>query len=194
MFTGPPSSSLAPNGAAPRSADLPRFQYGLKGLFLLTTAFAGLTALASMISTVALVAVVWFLLLVLAHVAGNAWGRRQQREARAPSELDEGPPPPTEVAAAWQRPRDVSLGRRVDFGRSMFFTVTVAAAAGLAAGALFVLCGGMPRWNAYGLVVASFSAAVLGGVLGFLLSGCLRVLAQALAEATDSTPAVRSRD
>lgn len=179
----------APLVPAPLAPSPPRFQFGLKSLFLLTALAASLTALAGLISTVAMVAVVWFLLLVLAHVAGNAWGR-QQHQARAPSELDEGPPPAISAQSPRPpRPGDVPLGRHADFGRSMFFTVTVAAIAGLAAGALFVLGGGVPQWNVYGLLVASFSAAVLGGVLGFLLSGCLRVLAQAVAEATESAPA-----
>jgi hypothetical protein len=51
---------------------------------------------------------------------------------------------------------------------------------------MFIVCGGVPHWNVYGLVVAALSAGVLGGLLGFLLSGFFRVLTQAILEASDS--------
>ena len=184
-MSGPLPSTVSASGPAPR-----RFQYGLKGLFVLTAVAAGTAALASAVSTVTMVAIVWFALLVLAHVAGNAWGTRQRLIARTPSELDEGPP---RVAPRVDQVAQARLGRHAKFGRSMVFTVTAAAVAGLAAGALFVV-GGVPHWNIYGLLVASISAAVLGGVLGFLLSGCVRVLAQAVLEASGAAPAAPSQE
>jgi hypothetical protein len=174
-----PRSATSSDGAAPPR----RFQYGLKTLFFVTAVVGGATALAGLANTLTMVAVAWFGVLVLAHVAGNLWGTKSRRAGRIRSELDEGPPP---ALPRTTLPAAARLGRSAEFGRSMVFTVVVAAVAGLGVGAMFIVCGGVPHWNVYGLVVAALSAGVLGGLLGFLLSGFFRVLTQAILEASDS--------
>lgn len=169
--------------AAPRP-----FQFGLRTLFVATACFSALFAVMSFIGAVWSTILVWFLLLVLLHVVGNAWGsHRWRRDGQDASEMtEEGPPwrsgPPAEAPAT-------RLRESTRLGWTML-AVTISGAllgGGLGAGSL--ACLGSAKIGYVAIAVGGISSAILGGFFGFLASSFVEVAGQAWREAVNGRPA-----
>jgi hypothetical protein len=132
---------------------------------------------------------VWLLLLVFAHVFGNAWGTRarQRNDSKSFVEVDvveprQARPAPLAADPSAVRLRHTAVFRPFDF-------VAIGAAAVLGGG-----LGGSALWATYwnragysAILVGAVSSAIIGGFLGFLCVTFLRVAVSAAADARHST-------
>ena len=167
-------------------------QFGLRTLFVAVTLCAALFAVMSVLGAVVSVALGWFLLLIAAHVAGNAWGTRIRDRRGSAGDIDERNGPPSNRMQRLQFAPLSSLRERTGIGRVMLAASSIGAALGGVLGT-YVLC--QVNWNrlcaAHGLggslfaiVLGGVSTAIIGGFLGFLTSSFLEVGLQALRQAT----------
>jgi hypothetical protein len=171
----------------PRIAErLPRPQFTLRALLGMVALVAAWLTLARLLSTTWAIAVTWLLVLVAGHVAGNFLGTRLrgERSARQPGDTA------GDTAAAEQprRERPIAfaplsgLREHRSLNRRVFVTAAVGAIGGMVLGAMFLLTRNLPHLGLAGLVVGSLSAGIIGGLLAFLTSSCLSVLAAAWRE------------
>lgn len=168
-----------------RVIEAPRFSLRslLLGVGLLSALFAVMSALGAVYS----VLLVWVVLLVAAHVVGNAWGTRL-REGRVETNADSpGLPVRTATAAMARSARapTTRLGGRIGIDRYMVVATCAGAVSGAVLGTLVFsrIYGHTAGLSA--ILFGAFSAAVLGGFLGFLVSSFLGVALQALREASN---------
>ncbi|MBI1902119.1 MAG: hypothetical protein HYS13_13545 [Planctomycetia bacterium] len=171
-----PPQAPTPRRPAPR-----RFaQFSLRALLL----WVGLVGLGLSVMSWAgpmwSVLIGWVLILVAAHVTANAWGTRSATQ----------PPDEDQLAErdAWAAPRRVScapatpLRRSFEGGRARWVTALIAAVAGGVLGICYLQWAmSAPRW--YGLLMGGLATAVIGGLLGFLLSSFLQVIGVAVGDA-----------
>ena len=182
------AASRSPNtstfdGATRGSTSIPRFS--LRTLLLLVAGAAALCGVTSVLSVEATVALLFFLSLVLAHVAANAWGTRVGfRPAPRAARLD-APPLADKarvdraVASAGVTP----LMRRRRLGVATFAMAAIGALLGAVAGVIIrvAFLHGLPM---PGTLVVTLSVAAIGGNFGFLLATFFRTSLGAWAEAT----------
>ena len=159
-----------------------RAQFSLRALLLGVTLAAVLCGLIVSVSPLWTLIIGWFFVLVVGHVLGNWLGtrlrqKRQLRDAQADS-FDEHPPCGPVRYAPTSR-----LRHHVALGRSMFISTVISAVAGCALGVIYLI-----RYSAHvttsGLAVGAISAAVIGGVFGFLTSAFITVTMCAIHEAS----------
>lgn len=136
------------------------------------------------------VAIVWFLMLAAAHVAGNAYATRARH---APGELSRDNPSTENEADP--RPKCTATGTERDFapatrlrqstrlGWLMFALTGVGAIAGCIVGVTLLTLVNWGPIGASGVIVGGISCAVLGALLGFLTSTFLGVFLRAWSEA-----------
>jgi hypothetical protein len=149
----------------------------LRALFGLVAIAAVICFVATTVSVLWAVIVGWFLLLVVGHVLGNWLGTTIRSRPTTPEQAAERPADKPVVFAPTGR-----LWHHVILGRAMFVSAGMSALVGCVLGIVFVL--GRPQQPSWtGLLVAATSAAVLGGLLGFLVSAFLSVGLCALHEA-----------
>jgi hypothetical protein len=167
----------------------PRFT--LRALLGAVTALGCLFGLMTALGTVWSMALVLFLTLIAAHVAGNSLGTklRDRASRRGPGErpvdFQPGQRPKLEVVSPQPLTQRARLNR---------VTLVVAAAAALAGGAL----GGAaaaeiyPRAGAAALALGAGSSAILGAFVGFAVTSFVCVVRAAMREALcGCDPAVR---
>lgn len=158
------------------------WQFGLRTMFLLMASVSVLLMIMGLVGIVWSSVLVWFLLLVSAHVVGNSWGKRERAHAagRGDSERIEhvDRPAPLEADPAAVRLRQPAVFYWLDYA-------VIGAAAVLGGG-----LGGSALWAAYSdqsgysaIVVGAVSSAVIGGFLGFLCVTCARVALWAVSDA-----------
>ncbi len=180
-------TSLVPTPEDSKAAPRP-FQFGLRALFFATACFSALFAVMSFIGAVWSAILVWFLLLVLLHVAANAWGsHRWRRDGQDAFEaMEEVPPwrsgPPAEAPAT-------RLRESTRLGWTMFVVTISGAVLGGALGAGSLACLGSAKVGYVAIVVGGISSAILGGFFGFLTSSFVEVAGQAWREAVSGRPA-----
>jgi hypothetical protein len=136
--------------------------------------FAVLSHLGPLCSAV----VIWGVVLVAAHVAGNACGT--QRTGAAPQRRAALPP----VARAIWEMRATRLRQHHGPGLSMFVGILLGAAAGGLVGTLALWGVYREQFGAGPVGVGGVSSAVVGGFLGFLAASFLQVTKRAWQEAT----------
>ncbi len=152
-------------------------QFSLRALFGLVAVVAVICFLATTVSALWAAIIGWFLLLVVGHVLGNWLGTTIRGRPMPPEQTAERPADEPLVFAPTGR-----LWHHVILGRAMFISAGLSAVVGCVLGIVFVL--GRPQQPSWtGLVVGAASAAVLGGLLGFLVSAFLSVGLCALHEA-----------
>jgi hypothetical protein len=162
----------------PETPREPRPQFSLRALLGLVAVVAMMCAVITTLDPLWAIVIGWFVILVIGHVLGNSWSTRVGRGSGPPEQLaerpsDAGPP----VFAPTSR-----LRHHVILGRAMFVSAALSAIVGCVLGTLFVLNRPeTPSWT--GLLIGSASSAVLGGLLGFLVSSFLSVGLCALHEA-----------
>jgi len=131
----------------------------------------------------------WFLLLVVGHVLGNWLGRTIGRKPVTPEQTAERPSSADPLVFA----PTSRLWHHVILGRAMFVSAGLSAVVGCVLGVLFVLNRPeAPSWT--GLLVGAASAAVIGGLFGFLVSSFLSVGLCALHEACGAGKADGGRE
>ncbi|HVU88951.1 MAG TPA: hypothetical protein VHD36_16625 [Pirellulales bacterium] len=150
-------------------------QFGTRSVLIGTAGCALIALVFQRFGATAGVSLVWFLILAAAHVAGNAFGTRQTAQAPRPPRESPGSDPMIRYAPA------TPLRDQRGFGRRLVIITASAALAGLLLGsAALVLV--VPA-NLAGIVLGSFSAAVLGGFLGFVGGSFVMVATRSFREA-----------
>jgi DNA-binding transcriptional MerR regulator len=153
-------------------------QFSLRALLGLVAVAAVICFLATVVSALWAVIIGWFVLLVIGHVLGNWLGRTIGRKPVTPEQTAERPSSDQPLVFA----PPSRLWHRAILGRAPFVSAGLSAVLGSVLGIAFVLNRPEPpSWT--GLVVGALSAAVIGGLLGFLVSSFLTVGLRALHEA-----------
>ena len=167
------------------------FQFGLRAMFVGVALLSVLFAIMGIVGPVWSTFIVWFLLLLAAHVSGNVWGTRKTLR-RIDDTSDGGlKGPPSDAAAVTDMPAVCALpglhrGTRLRESTRLGWPMIVSTAIGIVGGgALGATLLWLSRGGAdyTGVVLGSLSSAVVGGFLGFLASSFLAVGLNAWQEA-----------
>jgi hypothetical protein len=161
------------------------FQFHLRTLLAMVAMLGVLLAIMGQIGVVWSVVLVWLVLLIAAHVIGNAFGTRLKmlehqplREAATASLAHElsGRPPAFAPSTL--------LRRHTRHGLTMFLATAAGAVLGGSLGCLVLALVYVGDIGSLGLGLGTGSGAVLGGLAGFLASTFLGVFSRAFREAT----------
>jgi hypothetical protein len=167
-------------------ADRQPLQFGLRALFAAVACLGVLFAVMGLVGPVWSTILVWFLLLVMAHMIANCWGSRGWRAAESDDADD------LDADGAWLAEHDsrpaagvpaTRLRDSTKLGWKMLLVTAAGALAGGAMGAIFLVWLGVDRVGLAGIAVGGISAAVVGGFLGFLASSFVEVAGGAWQEA-----------
>jgi hypothetical protein len=156
-------------------------QFGLRSLLVFVTVCCMLLALPSVMGQLWALGATWLVLLIAVHVAANAWGTRLRKPGGpATAAIEERPlHPETVVFAPTSRLRQRSSLSWLRFAAS----AVLACLAGAFAVYLMVMLD--LQHIGYGsIAVAGVSAAIIGGLLGFLGSSFLEEALRSWNEAT----------
>lgn len=185
------------SAAQARPVERRPFQFGLRAMFVGTALVSVLFAIMGVVGPVGSTFLVWFLLLVAAHVSGAVWGTRKALRRIENDEHDRAAPGwgSTEVATISGLSADgarlpgscrgTRLRESTRLGWPMIVTTTIGVVGGGSLGAtlLWLSLGGA---DYTGVVLGSLSSAVVGGFLGFLTSSFFAVALNAWREAAGS--------
>jgi hypothetical protein len=183
-------SSTTGNREHPRSARRP-FQFGLRALLLAMACLSVLFTVMSLVGPMWSTILVWFLVLAAAHVVGNCWGSRSWG-ADESTLGEEAESPVSERLAARGPLLEMSatqLRETTKLGWMMPLAASGSAVLGGAIGVGFLLWLGFEQVGYAGIVVGGCSAAVVGGLAGFLASSFVSVARGAWQEAVETAPA-----
>jgi hypothetical protein len=168
---------------------LPPPQFGLRSLLLAVTACAVLAALGRWVSPIALAALVFLVLTIIAHVAGNAIGTRLRELGSQPDDAE----PPADSKRRRARAGDFAPATRLGERRGLGWPILIAALAGAIAGGI---SGALWTWLAsrgpvgpLNIAVGAVAFAVLGGIASFAAFGFIQVGIGAIRQAMTSPPA-----
>jgi hypothetical protein len=170
-----------------------RFQFGMRAMLLWVAAFAALFAVLRKVGPVWQAMILWFVVLVAAHVVANVWGSRfVGRRRRLEPDTDgvsKGHAPPV----AWTEripPRFAPATRLCEtarLGRAPLALALLGMLAGGSLGTIAFAHGSWERSGFAGVVVAGISSSVVGGFLAFLSSSFIQTAIQAIREAANPT-------
>jgi len=160
-------------------------QFGTRTLLVGTALCALLVLVLQHVNALLGMTILWFLVLVAAHVAANARGAHKSRQTSRSER-----PEMTDADSSWSpRPADVALvcapatrlrdHRR--FGRMLLIVTAATACVGWLAGTAALVLA--TRADAGGIVLGGISAAVLGGFLGFVSASFAMVATRSFREA-----------
>lgn len=169
-----------------------RFQFGLRTLLIAAGGCCVLLAFVTRFGFVSTATLVWFLLLVTAHVVGNAWGTRSTRWPRwvDPAESSETSARET-LAPDWTHlPPATLLRLKACLSPTLRYATLTGAAVGATAGVLSLKLGILGESGIWGVLVGGVSSAIVAGFLVFLCASWTEVASMALREAL--RPAERS--
>ena len=159
------------------------WQFGLRTVFFLMTSVSVLLLIMGLVGLVWSGVLVWFLLLVAAHVVGNSWSKRELARSGHQDILEAAELHAYRPAPLAADPGAVCLRQPAVF---CWLDYAVICAAAVLGGGL----GGSALWAAYSshsgysaIVVGAVSSGVLGGFLGFLCVTCARVAIWAVSDA-----------
>lgn len=161
-------------------------QFRLRTMFVLVAATGGLLAVMQLIGAVWSSILVWFLLLVAVHVTANVWGTRvAPRAAQAPSEVAE---PAFARQPHWPSPvaGGVQLRESCRPGWPMLIATGAGALVGGGLGSAALILLSLESAGYFGVILGSFSAAAVGGFLGFLASSFAEIALRAWKEALET--------
>ncbi len=167
-----------------RATDNAPLQFGMRTLLLVPVICAAVMMVWQHGGPMWGATVVWFLVLLAAHVAANAHGTRQTRAATA-ALADESPDEAHRrsltAAAEIRFAPDTRLRHRLGPGRVLSLVTAAGAIVGLLVGttalAFFTLA------DEGGLLLGAISSAVLGGFLGYATGSFTIVASRAFREA-----------
>jgi hypothetical protein len=167
---------------------LPPPQFGLRTLLLVVTGCAVLAALTQWVTPVVIACLVFLVLAIIAHVAGNAIGTKLRDIGDQPAGEDAAIPPG--LARAKPKADDFAPATRLSQRQGLGWPILIATLAGTVAGALggvaWTLVSSPGPVGLLNLGVGGVAFAVLGGIAAFASFGFIQVglgaLRQALAE------------
>jgi hypothetical protein len=168
------------------------FQFGLRALLLAMACLSVLFSVMSLVGPMWSTILVWFLVLVAAHVVGNSWGsRRWPADRTLPAEADELAGAQSLRFASGSCPNvpATQLCEATKLGWMMPLAAGSGAVLGGAIGVGFLLWLGFEQVGYAGITVGGCSAAVVGGLAGFLASSFVSVARGAWQEAVETGPA-----
>jgi hypothetical protein len=145
-------------------------QFGLKSLLAAVAVVGVVLAVANQVGFYAAAVLSMFVLLIVAHVAGNAIGT--SRRDNSPSHECGAPPvdtPPGASPGQLPRIQPTELRHSVPLGRH----VAIAALLGAIVGAALMSGATFPNWpklGVAGVVIVALSGGVLGAYVGFMAS------------------------
>lgn len=194
QLTDATSGLDAPGGASSQHEPYRPWQFGLRTLFIAMAVCGAGLAVISVAGTLWSVALIWFGVLIMAHVAANAWGSKipSSREAR----LTEDASPSvgvTHAAVLESCGRATRLREQVSVRRTMIIAGSIGGLLGGIAGASALMASGIGIANLAGLAVGTLSSCVIGGLLGFLTSTFVQITTGAVREAAAAVPPVERR-
>ncbi len=184
-----PESSSTPKSPAAKGHEsksvLSPPQFGLRALLLAVTACAVLAALSQWLTPVVIACIVFLVLCVIAHVAGNVIGTRLR-------ELGSQPPAGDPISAGLDRVKPSAadfapptrLGQRQALGWPILIATLTGILAGAVGGAVWTLVSSRGPVGALHLGVGGLAFAVLGGIIAFAAFGFVQVGLAALRQAT----------
>jgi len=155
-----------------------RPQFSLLTLFIAVTAVAGFCGLITTVSPLWSAAILWILVLIAAHVAGNWQGTTMRQKHSRQVDVPEKPTSSGKLVYA----PTTGLRRHAVLGRPMFVSAAASAVAGCIVGVIY-LTGQSQTSSLPGLVLGASSAGIIGGLFGFLSSSFFTVAAQSFREA-----------
>ncbi len=160
---------MKPNCEIPPPALKPP-QFSLRTLLLLMTAFAVLFALVNVLPPMIIVGLVFLVLSIFAHVAGNAIGTRLRDLGGRPTELRlENPNEPGAAQTASPRcaPR-TELSRRQPLGWPILVATSAGAVAAAVGGGIWTAALTGNQVTALAVSIGGIACGVLGGFASFL--------------------------
>lgn len=175
------------------------FQFGLKALFVATACLGALFATMNLLGPAWSTILLWFLGLVLVHVAANAWGTRGWQRGGEQSVCDNSPfqerqELDEDAALRAARPLAFVPATRLRDSTRLSWKMLAATSSGaVLAGALAcgcLICLTSAKIGYVAIAVGGLSAAVVGGFFGFLASSFLEVAGLAWREAVHGRPAL----
>jgi hypothetical protein len=159
-----------------------RAQFSLRALLLGVTVAAVLCGLVVSVSPLWTLVIGWFFVLVVGHVLGNWLGTRLRQRRQVRDAALDGTDEQPDCGPIHYAPTS-RLRHHVALGRSMFISTAISTVAGCALGVVYLV-----RYSEHvtisGLAVGAISAAVIGGVFGFLTSAFVTVTMCAIHEAS----------
>ena len=154
-------------------------QYSLRSLLIAMGLCSGLFAALSVLPAVWSFAAIWVGLLVAAHVAANAWGKRTF-EPGAPRPGDSDPPRTAPLSLAQIERADANrLRHQATLERSRYVTTLVAAGIGGLVGCLVLALIHLHQVSFAACAVWTGASAVISGIAGFVGSGFWQVIKRA---------------
>ena len=137
------------------------------------------------------VVLVWFAVLIIAHVGANAWGSKiPSSQTVRPG--DDAPPPMLVTRATVEQScgKASRLREQVSVRRTMIVAGGIGGLLGGIGGAA-ALVASIGTAPVAGLVLGTLSSCVIGGLLGFLTSTFVQITSSALREAAAVVPPIR---
>ncbi|REK08617.1 MAG: hypothetical protein DWQ37_19965 [Planctomycetota bacterium] len=168
-----------PESTKDRDATLKPPQFRLRTLLLATSVAAGMLALFAAVGAIWTAAILFFGVLISAHVIGNSLGTRLRDGAVTR-------PPARPVKASPTPRREYHAPSRLTQRARLHWITLVISLGGALAGAHFggsALAASYPEASTSAIVVGYASSGVLGGFAGFAVSSFVAVVRQALWEA-----------
>jgi hypothetical protein len=135
------------------------------------------------------VVLAWFAVLIIAHVAANAWGSKVP-SCRAQRPMDDSPSRASVTQATVQAScgKATRLREQVSVRRTMIIAGGIGGLLGGIAGASALMASGIGAARLAGLTVGTLSSCVIGALLGFLTSTFVQITTGALREAASVVP------
>jgi hypothetical protein len=167
-------------------------QFGLRTLLLLMAAIGVLLALRQWLDPIVIVAILFLVLSVFCHVAGNAIGTRLREIGSQPNQAAEELVP---TARLRPEPNDFAPATQLGQRSSLGWTIIIATSVGITTGAIgggfwtFLTSRGGPEIVTIAIGVAAFG--VLGGLAAFATVGFAQVLFGAIWQAMKPPSAAR---
>jgi hypothetical protein len=165
---------------------LPPPQFGLRALLLAVTVCAVLAALSQWVTPIVIACIIFLVLCVIAHVAGNAIGTRlRELGSHSPTSdgaLSPGLAHPKPDAGDFAPP--TRLGQRQALGWPIVIATLAGIILGAVGGVVWTLVSSRGPVGALNLGVGGLAFAVLGGIIAFAAFGFVQVGLAALRQAS----------
>jgi hypothetical protein len=163
-------------------------QFGLRSLLLAVTACAVLAAVGRWLSPIAVAALVFLVLSIIAHVAGNAIGTRLRELGSQPDDKE----PPAPSARNRARAGDFAPATRLSERRGLGWPILIASLGGVIGGAfggaVWTLLASRGPVGPLNIAVGAIAFAVLGGIASFAAFGFIQVGMSAIRQAMTAPP------
>lgn len=172
-------------------------QFSLRTLLLLVTAFAILFALVNVLPPMVIAGLVFLLLSIFAHVAGNAIGTRLREIGSRPGERRLGGTEEALAVGENRTPRcapRTELSRRKSLGWPILVVTSTGALAGAIGGAIWTAWLTGNHITALAVSIGGIACGVLGGFAAFLAFSFAQVGLGALRQAMAGSAASSAED